>query len=85
MARQYYIIFKGTGKNKEDLKFIALVSPNVNSYARALDVLRKGEYGMVRGMSKYRTHSTGKKPPKMKGKYFVLKKNGKGWNVFNLR
>ena len=48
MARNNYAIFKSSGKNNENLNFIALVRPTANTFKSAFEVIKKGKQGYIR-------------------------------------
>tara|TARA_R110002153_G_C13002731_1_gene465318 strand:- start:281 stop:547 length:267 start_codon:yes stop_codon:yes gene_type:complete len=88
MARNNYAIFKGFGKNSENLKFIGVVSPTTNSFVGAFNVIKKGNYGYIRGPlnSDKFTHITGKPMKKLpKGRYMVLNNNKSTIKFFTIR
>jgi|LUMI01.1.fsa_nt_gb hypothetical protein len=92
--RNTYAIFKADtkgGNTVKNMKFVALVKPTSNSFQAAMDVLKDGNAGYVRGVydsSKF-THITGKKYPNIpSGVYFVLnttKKFQGSWKQFTIR
>jgi len=88
MARNNYAIFKSSGKNNENLNFIALVRPTANTFKSAFDVIKKGNAGYVRGKfdrNKF-THITGKPMKKLpKGRYMVLNLTKSTIKFFNVR